>query len=359
VTRPLGQKRATAADVAHRAGVSRQLVSLVIRDQPGPSAATRERVLQAAAELGYQRDTRAAVLRSTRSYLLGVMFGVQNTFHADLVEGIYAAAEAAGYDVLLSALTPSRDEPRALETLLADRCEALILLGPEAPVARLTDLSRRLPVVVLARKVRDAPVDVVRTADERGIRQAIDHLVEHGHRDIAHVDGGHAPSATERRRGYRAAMRRHGFAERVRILPGGLTEETGDAAARTLLADDALPTAVIAFNDRCAVGLLDTLIRAGVDVPGDVSVVGYDDDHLSRLAHVNLTTVGQDAHRMAALAVERAISRVENPEQDRADREIVLAPNLIVRGSTAAARSAPLKAGGDPLDIDSPLGARD
>jgi DNA-binding LacI/PurR family transcriptional regulator len=116
---------------------------------------------------------------------------------------------------------------------------------------------------------------------------------------------------------------------------------------------------VIAFNDRCAVGLLDTLIRAGVDVPGDVSVVGYDDDHLSRLAHVNLTTVGQDAHRMAALAVERAISRVENPEQDRADREIVLAPNLIVRGSTAAARSAPLKAGGDPLDIDSPLGARD
>ena len=336
VTRPQARKRPTAADVAARAGVSRQLVSLVIRDQPGASPATRERVLRAAAELGYQRDIRAAVLRSTRSQLLGVMFGVEHTFHADLVEGIYAAAENDGYDVVLSAMTPRRDEERALETLLADRCEALILLGPETPVTRLSELARRLPVVVVARKVRDAPVDIVRTADERGIRQAVDHLVAHGHRDIAHVDGGHAPSSTERRRGYRAAMRRHGLTEHVRIIPGGLTEAHGDAAAQMLLASDTRPTAVLAFNDRCAVGVLDTLIRSGVNVPTDISLVGYDDDRLSRLAHVNLTTVAQDAHEMARLAVERAIARLD--ERVVEDREIVLPPHLIVRGSTAPAR---------------------
>ena len=339
VSHPQANKRPTAADVAARAGVSRQLVSLVIRDQPGASAATRERVLQAAAELGYQRDTRAAVLRSTRSQLLGVMFGVQHTFHADLVEGIYAAAESDGYDVVLSARTPRRDEEHALQTLLADRCEALLLLGPELPPARLAELARRLPVVVVARKVRNVPVDLVHTADERGIRQAIDHLVELGHRDIAHIDGGQAPSSTERRRGYRAAMRRHGLAEHVRILPGGLTEEHGDAAAQTLLAGDTLPTAVLAFNDRCAVGVLDTLIRSGVNVPDDVSLVGYDDDRLSRLAHVNLTTVAQDAHQMARLAVERAIARLEESPVD--GREIVLPPHLIVRGSSAPARRQP------------------
>lgn len=336
MTRPQARKRPTAADVAERAGVSRQLVSLVIRDQPGASAATRERVLRAAAELGYQRDARAAVLRSTRSRLLGVMFGVQQAFHADLVEGIYTAAEADGYDVVLSAMTPSRDEHRALETLLADRCEALILLGPETPAVRLAELGRRLPVVVVARKVRDAPVDVVRTADERGIRQAIDHLVAHGHRDIAHVAGGHAPSGTERRRGYRAAMRRHGLAEHVRIIPGGLTEASGDAAAQTLLEGDTLPTAVLAFNDRCAVGVLDTLIRSGVSVPGDVSLIGYDDDRLARLTHINLTTVAQDAHQMAQLAVERAVARLEN--RPVKGREIVLPPHLVVRGSTAPPR---------------------
>lgn len=337
MTRPQARKRPTAADVAARAGVSRQLVSLVIRDQPGASAATREKVFRAAAELGYQRDTRAAVLRSTRSQLLGVMFGVQHAFHADLVEGIYVAAENDGYDVVLSAMTPSRDEEHALQTLLADRCEALILLGPEMPATRLTELARRLPVVVVARKVRDAPFDLVHTADERGIRQAIDHLVELGHRDIVHVDGGHAPSSTERRRGYRAAMRRHGLAEHVRIIPGGLTEEHGDAAAQILLADDALPSAVLAFNDRCAVGALDTLVRSGVGVPDDVSLVGYDDDRLSRLAHVNLTTVAQDAHQMAQLAVQRAIARLE--DQPVTGREIVLPPHLVVRGSTAPPRT--------------------
>jgi DNA-binding LacI/PurR family transcriptional regulator len=334
---PNNRKRPTAADVAARAGVSRQLVSLVIRDQTGPSAATRERVLRAAEELGYHRDARAAVLRSSRSRLLGVMFGVQHAFHGDLVEAIYGAAEGLGYEVVLSARAPSRGEERALETLLADRCDAIILLGPEIPDARIVALGQRLPTVVVARKVRDAQVDVVRTADGRGIREAIDHLIGLGHRRIVHIDGGQAPSAPERRRAYRTAMHNHGLTEHIRVLPGGLTEEDGDAAATALLEDDALPTAVLGFNDRCAVGVLEALLSAGVSVPADVSIVGYDDDRLARLTHVNLTTVGQDAAQMGRLAVERAITRLEDGKP--ADREIVLDPHLIVRGSTAAAPS--------------------
>src|SRR5205814_633550 len=107
-----------------------------------------------------------------------------------LVEGIYAAAEPRGYQIALSAVAPSRSERDAVEALLADRCEALILLGPQAPAARLAELAGQLPVVSVARRLRAPSVDVIRTADDEGAAQAVDHLVGLGHRDIVHIDGG-------------------------------------------------------------------------------------------------------------------------------------------------------------------------
>lgn len=236
-------KRPTLAHVAARAGVSVALVSIVMRGAYGASATTRERVLKAAEEIGYRPDTRARVLRSNRSRLLGVQFGLRHPFHTDLVEGIYVAAEPAGYQVALSAVAPTRGERQAVEALLADRCEALVLLGPEVPAARLAHLATQVPVVSVARWLRPAPpaVDVVRTADDEGARQAVDHLVALGHRAIAHIDGGRAPGAADRRRGYRTAMHRHGLDDHVRVLPGGLTEDDGARAARSLVAENPGP----------------------------------------------------------------------------------------------------------------------
>src|SRR5689334_20482446 len=195
----MGDRRPTLEDVAAHAGVSRALASIVIRGAEGASQATRERVVASAAQLGYRPDPRARLLARRRSRLIGVSFGAHHPFHADLLEGIYLAAEPAGYDVALSALTPSRDEHRAVESLLDYRCEALILLGPETTESRLAELSSRLPVVVVARHVRDRSVHVVRTDDEAGVRAAVAHLVDLGHRDIAHIDGGRAPGAAQRR----------------------------------------------------------------------------------------------------------------------------------------------------------------
>src|ERR671921_1541847 len=129
---PARGRRTTLADVAARAGVSVPLVSIVMRDAPGASAATRERVRRAAHELGYRPDIRARMLRRSRSRLIGVVFGVQHAFHGDLVGGLYTAAERVGYELALSAVTPGRDEQRAVAGLLRDRCEALVLLGPQA-----------------------------------------------------------------------------------------------------------------------------------------------------------------------------------------------------------------------------------
>jgi len=325
-------RRPTLEDVAAAAGVSRALVSIVMRGVPGASAQTRERVQQVAAGLGYRPDTRARLLASSNSRLIGVVFGMVGTFHLEVLDGLYAAAEKAGYDIILSALTSNRDERRAVETLLDFRCEAVILLGPEggAPV-----LAGRLPVTVVGWRVKDPSVDVVRTSDTEGMRQAVDHLVGHGHREIVHVDGGRGLVSDARRRGYRTAMRRHDLGSQIRVLSGGWTQEHGIAAARLLLDEHTLPTAVIAYNDDVATGMVDTFYRAGVAVPADVSIVGWDDNYLSRLPHLNLTTIHQNPDEMAGLAVERSIARLTG--QHIVGHEVVLHPELIVRGSTGPA----------------------
>jgi DNA-binding LacI/PurR family transcriptional regulator len=327
------ETRPTLADVAARAGVSKSLVSLVMRDEPGAGAETRRRVLEAADELGYHPDSRARLLRSGRSRLLGVVFGIQHAFHVDLVTALYTAARDSGYELALSAVTPNRDETEATASLLQDRCEALIMLGPQTPAHTLARLTTRLPVVVLARGVRGA--DVIRTADADGLHQAVDHLARLGHQRIAHIDGGRAPDAADRRRGYREAMDAHGLSRHVQIVAGGLTEEKGTTAARALLDQSQPPTAITIFNDRCATGVLDVLARGGLQVPEDVSVVGYDDSHLARLAHINLTTIAQDVHTMTKLAVARAIDRIEGANV--AHRTIVVPPHLVIRGTTGPA----------------------
>ena len=327
------ERRPTLADVAARAGVSTALVSIVMRDAPGASPATRERVRRAADEIGYRPDSRARLLRSSRSRLLGVVFGVQQPFHGDLVSGLYAAAERAGYELALSAVTPGRDEQHAVGSLLQDRCEALVLLGPQSPTATLADLATRLPVVVVARPVRSTTVDVVRTADDEGMRLAVDHLVALGHRDVVHVDGGRAPGAAGRRRGYREALQRHGLP--ARVVGGGLTEDDGAAAAERLL-HGPLPGAVTVFNDRCALGVLDVLRQAGRTVPGEISVVGYDDSRIARLSSVDLTSVAQDVEQLTTLAVGRALARLDGTPVDR--RELVVPPHLVVRSTTAPPR---------------------
>jgi DNA-binding LacI/PurR family transcriptional regulator len=330
-------RRPRLEDVAAEAGVSTASVSLVLREVPGPSAQTRERVLAAAERLGYRADRTASLLARRRTRLLGVPVLLRDAFRAELAEEIQLAADARGYAVALSAITPLTDEARVVETLLDMRCEAVLLLAPELPPTQLEALGARAPVVVVARHVTPEGFDVVRVADEAGVAEAVDHLVGLGHRRIVHVDGGTAAMAADRREGFLAALRHHGLGT-GRVLPGGSVEAAGASAARALLAEPELPTAVIAANDRCAIGLLDVFVRAGVRVPQDVSVVGYDDGELARLAHVDLTTVSQEAAEQAVRAVAAAVERLDGDRTEPV--EVVLTPRLVVRGTTAPPRDS-------------------
>ena len=328
-------RRPRLEDVAAEVGVSPASVSLVLRGVPGPSAETRERVLAAAARLGYRADRTASLLARTRTRLLGVPVVLRDAFRAELAEEVQLAADARGYAVALNAITPTSDEMRVAEALLDLRSEALLLLAPELSPAALAALGARVPVVVIGRHVAPDGFDVVRVADEVGVGEAVDHLVGLGHRRIVHVDGGEAAMAPDRRTGFLAALRRHGLGA-GRVLRGGGVAAAGAAAARELLAGAELPTAVVAANDRCAIGLLDVFLRAGVRVPQDVSVVGYDDGELARLDHIDLTTVSQEAPEQAARAVAAAVERLDGDRTEPS--ETVLGPRLVVRGSTGPAR---------------------
>lgn len=322
--------RPTMADVAQAAGISTALVSIVMRGVSGASDATRSRVLQLAEEMGYVPDQRARKLRQSSSRLLGVTFELQQPFHGDLVEQLYAAAAERGYDISLSAVTPSRGERSAVNALLRERCEAAILLGSRLDDTDLTVLAARVPTLVVARSSEAPGVGVVRGDDLAGIALAVDHLVGLGHRRIAHIDGADAPGSADRRDGFLGAMIRHGLGEAAEVLAGGLTEEAGAQATRELLDNPEPPTAVVAFNDRCATGVLDTLVHHGRHVPRDVSVVGYDDSRLAQAPHVQMTTVSQDAPQLARAAIDSALQLAAGEDP----AETILTPRLIHRSTT-------------------------
>jgi DNA-binding LacI/PurR family transcriptional regulator len=322
-------------DVATRAGVSRALVSIVFRQVPGASESTRRHVLAAADELGYEPDRRASRLGRSRTRMLGVVFGLGHDFHAEVVDGIYAAAGDHGYEVVLSGVSPRRSEPDAVRAVLAERCEAVVLIGSQLASRDIAELAGRLPTVSVLRQLRLPGVDVVRTDEAAGLQELVDHLHGLGHQRILHLDGGSAPGAAPRRRGYLSAMGRWGL--ETETLVGGLTEESGANAADQILARTAArrPTAVAAFNDRCALGVMHTLIRRGVRVPEEISIAGFDDIAAAAYAHVGLTTVRQDTDRLGELAVDRLRHRLE---EDAAPSPPGVVPAaLMIRKTTASA----------------------
>ena len=323
------------SDVAERAGVSRALVSIVFRDVAGASAETRERVRAAAEELGYSPDRRARLLSRRRTQVLGVTFALGHAFHADLLAGLYRAATAYGQELTLSGTTVDRDEGEAVADLLALHCDALLLLGSGLSEDALASLAGAVPTVVVARASGTPLVDVVRTDDVAGASLAARHLLDLGHARLVHVDGGSAAGAEERRRGFGSAVEDAGSGP-ADVVRGGLTEEDGAEAAQHLLARESLPTGIAVFNDQSAAGLMDVLQQAGLRWPADVSVMGYDDSPLARTRWARLTTVRQDVDALARLAVRRAVERVHEPDQPA--REDLVAPRLVVRGSTGLPR---------------------
>ncbi len=326
---------ATQDDVAARAGVSRALVSLVMRNSPRVSQVRRQAVLRAAAELGYRPNAYAAQLASRHTMTLGVVLvEMENLVFSKLFSGVEHQAEAVGYAVLLTAGDLDQElERRAINRLLGHRVDGIILVGTRLPSNELRDLADQVPLVVVGRRVPG--VEKVCVDDRQGARIAVAHLLSLGHEDIAHIDGGNGPGARIRRRTYTDTMESHGLSARIRTAGGDYTEQGGRAAAETLLAGPHPPTAIFAANDLSALGVLAGAKRRGMNVPDDLSLVGFDNITLSAYGYISMTTVNQPGRDMGVAAVNSVTTRID--DRSRPPHTILMAPELVVRSTTAPA----------------------
>ncbi|WP_329222739.1 LacI family transcriptional regulator [Streptomyces sp. NBC_01485] len=327
----------TIRDVADRAGVSKSLVSLVLRGSEQVRAEKREAVLRAVRELGYRPNAAARSLSEQRTRTVGVLLhDLRNPWYVDLLDGLNSLLHASGLHMLLADARLNRragqDPAGPFLDLGAD---GLVVVGTLPDPAALETVAARMPVVVAgAREPVPAGVDLVANDDEHGARLATEHLVGLGHRRIAHL-AGYGAAADLRRRGFEATMSARGAAaaDGAPVEAGDMTEEGGYRATVRLLARADRPTAVFAVNDMTAVGVLSAAEELGLRVPRDLSVVGYDDTSISRLRHVWLTTVDGAGREVGRRAARCLLDRLEQPGGE--GRVHLAAPTLEVRGTTA------------------------
>lgn len=327
-------KQPTIIDVAKRAGVSKSLVSLVMRDPARVSDASRKAVLKAVKELKYRPNAVARSLVQMRTGVIGVIVAdLHNPFFADVADGIEVAASSRGFRSMMSSgfLDPKR-ERSAIEAMLELRVDGLIITGTMQKIAKIETVTASLPVALVGRQTRSKALDSVSGDDFAGAREAVDHLVSLGHTMIAHIHAGSAAGSPRRRSGYKEGMRLHGLAENIRTIKGDFTEGGGATAMAAILAGGDIPTAVLAPNDFAALGAMEVIDAAGLDIPGDISLIGYDNLALSGWPRIALTTVNQPRADLGRVAVNLVLERLD--EKRAMARHVVVPPNLVVRSTT-------------------------
>jgi len=333
----------TVRDVARESGVSISTVSRALAEPERVAPETRDRVVAVANRLGYRPNRAASGLRAGRTGALGLLVpDLENPYFASITKGVQARARRTGHAVFV---VDAGEDP-ALETELVtglrSQTDGLVLCSPRAVEADL-EAARGAPVVLVNLRIDGVPA--VSSDDAHGVVLAVEHLRALGHRRVAYVGGpDRSWSDARRRAGLAAAHERYPDVETVAVGSFRPRVEGGRAAADLVVASGA--TAVLAYNDLVALGLVARLRERGVDVPRDLSVVGFDDTFVATLASPPLTTVRTDLASLGARAVDRLVATLGTRRPARSDADSgtdasgdadELPVELVVRASTAVA----------------------
>lgn len=326
----------TVHDVAARAGVSIATVSRALRTPERVSEDTRERVLAAVRELGYLPNRAARSLRRGRTGLIAfVVPDIENPYFATLTKGAQTVARAEGYGLVVVDTAESTrieaDELRGIRT----QVDGVIVVSSRLDGRELADLVTGAPCVLVNRVLPGGRVPTVTFDESIAATDAVAHLTELGHRRLAYV-GGPARAWSETRRW--GALRAAAQERHVAIVHlGHVTPDDAGGRAAAEAARSSGASAVIAFNDYIAIGLLAAWAQVDVRVPADLSLLGFDDTYLAALTSPPLTSVGADLHELGERAVRLLLARIEEPAL-AAGQAPVLIPRLTVRASTGPAR---------------------
>ena len=332
-------RTATLQQVADAAGVHRSTASSALNPETAGmiSPDVIARIAETAQRLGYRRDLIAASLRTSRTWLIGILVpDLTNPVFAPIVAGVEAALAERHYAVLVA---HARSDARGLELvegLVARRAEGLILATAHArdPVlARCIELG--LPTVLVNRADPEGRFSAVTPDDREGMRLAVRHLVGLGHRHIGHLAGPQDVSTGFlRAEGFQSAMAEAGLTPGPVVPAAAYTREAGEAAAERLMARGEGLTAIAAANDLIALGAMRALTASGLSCPDDVSITGHNDMPLVDMVQPPLTTIRIFQDRIGREGARLLLDRIARPEAQRA--EIRTSPELIARSSTAA-----------------------
>lgn len=324
-------------DVAERLGVSIATVSRALAGSDLISSTTREAVQVAAAEIGYRLPTQGRKVRKSATRLVGVVVGaLHNQFMTRLLEHLHDALQEAGYQVTL--LIDSMSDPQSLQAfrpLIDGYLDGMIFATAtlDSPVVR--ELKRRgIPVVLVVRSVDDAGTDTVEIDNVQAGAEAARHLVDLGHRDIGLVMGPENTSTSrDRVAGALQCLERAGIPnERVPLVWGDYTTESGYSGALQLLQQPAPVTAIAAGNDTIAFGVLEAAKRNGVSVPGQLSVIGFDDSPIAGSPLIGLTTICQPVEALARTAARRLVEKMHSGRLGTTTHDIL--PVQLIRRET-------------------------
>jgi DNA-binding LacI/PurR family transcriptional regulator len=328
------QEKATSLDVARKAGVSQSAVSRVFSGASA-SKATIAKVRKAAEELGYRPNSIARAMITGKSRIIGLVVAyLDNQFYPVAIERLSNALQEKGYHILIFMVPQTQgDIGPIVQELMDYQVDGIIT----ASVAMSSDLTARcaaagIPIVMFNRGQDGSGHSSITSANVEGGRKVAGFLVAGGHRRIAHIAGWEGSSTgRDRLRGFTEGLAAHGLAP-VAVIDGMYDRDAAAAATRALMSRADPPDAIFVGNDHMAVAVLDTLRHElGVRVPGDVSVVGYDDVPLAAWASYDLTTVRQPVNRMVEATVETMLAKIA--DRDRPAQKIEIDGPLILRGS--------------------------